>query len=1390
LIEGTETPPDESAPGGPEATPPAAPIPAHSASTYEADASAMMDAVHGQADEAAPTDAGDPEPKPKPKNNDSLLKQFFTTGIFGGIGHLAAHPFQTIGDAARGVMSAGIEGARSVATLAGAPVAGMDASKASANKIVQPFVNIRDALFGPKSSNSADSFVDGTAQFVAGMFGANEIKLGSFAVKALPTLVRGGVSAGIASGLAFDPHEAQWSEWASSSNIPVVQQLGQITTPTPQDGEIAARARRAMGGLIPGIAIDGMLATWGLLRANKVLNSTTATAAEKTVASAEAQGHAEVIKAVENDTHVPNDPAIVQPSPDGQGWQIVPHPDVLKTANAAADGALPKAVLDDNGVVHADPTMQGGSTITPPTIPSKMTVPDVFNHADISAADKKTILGPDVFEKFQKVADGNLPPAGVLSVDQFKDQQPVVSEEMARKYPDLTDEKLPQGLSHAEIMADAQRTKGAPFDNFDVSKRGWIDAEGKFIGAKDVGDALSPPTYPERYQAEAQAATINDALATRFQAAQPITDTQLNEVRGLATQIEDAGGDPDKLAKLYDSNNNFNFTYMDTPEKTLSVMKAMGEVLSPAFEKARAAGGISWDETFERTRQMAGMIPREDLQDFIRTNANVIKNSDAFVHLLDAQMRDYTDQAGKAAAVLEQRPLDAVAQQEARASVQRLFDMAAETAGTNSGLGRGLNALKARGAVEDLKFAGEDGAKSPLPASAPQAGSPGAVAQMSPEELRDFMQLFRLSDNPQVLLDTATKVLKPYGKAGTLVGGFFQVFYNTMLSNPATWGAIYSGVGAVSLYEDGIRAIAGIATRNPALVQEAADIMASRAIYTKQSIEGMAAALKAGKSVIDPQPIRHAIPTMTDVGITSLKDAAANPAKAASAIPGEFINTLGSRPIATMEEFWRVNNTLAKTRADALALVRRDAKAQNLTGSALDDYVKERVAAIVKASIDPETGASRLPQSRQFARYRSLMSPLEEGSFGKKLEEMAQDHPLVRAVMPFVRVTVNSADMAFLKNSPLGLFSKQYAETMNRGGPEAAVMQTRLAVGTMLWGAAGLMAYQGLCTGGGPANAKMRQVWLDAGNQPYSCKIAGKQISYRRLEPFSTLLSLTADVAGILRDHSDDPAIQEGGSKVVYAILAATADAFANKTYLTSLTKFMDAATSGEGSRMKAFVDQYIQAGVPGEIAAFNQDPYVRQTQGMFDAFVNKVPGWSKTLPAIYNAFGEPRLSTPGRTEKAINPYPIKDSPGEYASAESEQLDLGKVLAVPQTVEKEGQMTVNLNDRKYQARDKSDDTPYERWMGYIQDADLRGKVNKLIDSPEYERAGTGTAALVGGRRYDLLNTLVDRVQKQAKLKMLNDFPELKNDLTALHRAARVSKYSDDRGQSILDRIPR
>ncbi len=1268
------TPPVE-APDGPPAAPaavaPAPPAPQVPGTdkTYEQSASEFMTAMHEH--DAATGDGQQP-----PKKN-SFLKNLFTTGIFGLVGHAIAHPIDTLQAVEQGAATAVTETAKTVGTLAAAPLVGMEASQKSAAKLVAPIENFRDAYFGPRSDNSGDEFVRSTAQFMTGFLGANELKLGSFAIKSLPALLRGGVAGGIAQGAAFDPHEAQWSEWASTSGIPGIETLGKITLPSPQDGEIAARAKRALGGLLPGVAVDGLLGVWHSLTAAKLLHSATATAAEREAAATTLEQNGKMLQAIKDGTYVPDAPAVVRPTANGK-FEIVPNETVINHMAAQ----LPK---DATGMPVRTP-------------------------------------------------------------------EQIVAEEARR------------GTSYADLQAQDEAARAEQL------------------------------TFDTQWEAEQHAASINQAVGIRFDAAAAITDEQVNAIRGLATKIEESGGDLTKLPEIVQPpQTNFNFTYLDTPEKTNALLKALDQTLSPAFEKARAAGGISWEQSMERTRQAAGMLPREELMPFVRSMSSVIKNADVAVHFIDSQMTDLTGQASKAAAILEQRPFDAVAQGEARAAVQRLFDMSAERLGTSSGLGRGLNALNNSGELTDLAFKGEPGAiSSPDLAGgthpAPPVTTGTVLDRMSPAQLRDFMQLFRLSDNPSVLLNTAAKTLDPAtGGFSKGVGGFFQVFYNAVLSHAATWGGIFTDIAGVSAYEDGVRALAGFHSGDTELVRSAADILRGRGLYLKNSVKGMGMAFKAGRSIIDPQPIRHAIPVMADLGITSMKDALANPKAALRGLPGEIINTLGSRPIASLEEFWRTNNVFSKTYADAAALARRDAP-ETLTGKALDDYVSQRAQEITAASIDPETGASRLPASRSFARYRSLMSPLEQGSFGQKVEAAAADHPLLRGIMPFVRMTFNSTDMAFVKNSPLGLFSKQYKAAIEKGGPDAAIMQTRMAVGSTLWGLGALAAFEGGITGAGPSNPKVRAAWLAAGNRPYSLQGAGMQVSYRRFEPFATMLSTTADIAGVLRDHSQDAEINAAGAKVFYAVLAGTADAFANKTYLSSLTKFMEAATSGEGGNAKAFLDQYLAAGVPGEIAAFNSDPYVRQTKGMFDAFINQVPGWSRSLPPVYNGFGEPILSSPSRTQRLLNPFPVAKQPDEFATPESEQVDMGRALAVPPTIERYGQYNINLHDPQYRNKNGGTDTPYETWMQYIEAGNLRGRVQDMINSTPYQHAGTGNVLSPGGERFRLLQTLMNNWQTAARLTMLQEYPRLQSDLIAARLGERVTKFSDQAGGKFLQKL--
>lgn len=871
--------------------------------------------------------------------------------------------------------------------------------------------------------------------------------------------------------------------------------------------------------------------------------------------------------------------------------------------------------------------------------------------------------------------------------------------------------------------------------------------------------AKLPPSMRAPY--EAQAATINEALAYRFRAGAQVTGKKMDEVFSLAKQIEEAKGDPDKIVQLF-SEARFNFTYMDAPAKVESLLKSIGEKLSPVFDRTQGRPVVTIDESVERAMELAGMLTREDAKEYLARTSDVLKNTDAHLLLINSRVMELGEQVAKWGTILEERPLDVVAMTEARKALRTYINTAADVAGSNSGVGRGLNALKFRDRLSaaDVKFKGEQGA---VGAAGKELAPPDIVAGMTVTELKDVTRLFRMSKQPKVLFNTLASEIKPknMGKVRQFGRGMLEYFYNSVLSSPATHAAIFLGNGTVSLMEDGVRVLAGAVRRDPEMVREATDILMGRMIYLKQSVQGMGMALKAGRSIIDPKPVYKAIP----------------------GVGGEIVRTMGTRPIAAMDEFWRVNNNLAFVRSQSLKLARREATAKGLTGKKMDEFLAARVDADIRTSIDPETGASRLSEARRFAALPTFSSPLEPGSFGSSLEKLVQDHPFLVPIMPFVRTSINVMDYGFVKSSPLGLFSKNMREAIQKGGPEGAILATRMGVGTTLWATAGLLAFTGDITGRGPTDPRLRQMWL-ANHQPYSLKIGGKWVSYRRVEPFATMLGVAADLAHILRDNADDLAVQEEGSKVFYAIVASTVSGMTNKTYMSGLVNFMDAVGSGDGGKVKGFIDRTVGAAIPNVLAGTDTDPYMRQTRGMFDALVNRT-WWSGSLPAKYNVFGEPLLSEPGRIQRNLNPFPVKDG---GPSTEDEFLALDRAFLPPPTYQKFGNLVVNLHDRKYQNRNGGKLTPYERLMEIVDSKNLRGQIDKVVSSPAYQRSGDGTEVFAGGRKYTEIRDRIDRVYAKAQRQMLSEYPELKKELKGLNRARRASARSDTKAEGLLGLI--
>ena len=150
----------------------------------------------------------------------------------------------------------------------------------------------------------------------------------------------------------------------------------------------------------------------------------------------------------------------------------------------------------------------------------------------------------------------------------------------------------------------------------------------------------------------------------------------------------------------------------------------------------------------------------------------------------------------------------------------------------------------------------------------------------------------------------------------------------------------------------------------------------------------------------------------------------------------------------------------------------------------------------------------------------ALNRPLE-GVF--QAAEGIQRIPMMRAFFPFVRTGINAIDLTF-DHTPLAIFKSKYDDIMNGNNlekygirpqdlPQAqALMEGRIFMGTSIMSMAAIAALAGNLTGDYPYDKESRKNWQMAGIEPYSFKFGNVYISYKNLEPFNTLFSMTANV--------------------------------------------------------------------------------------------------------------------------------------------------------------------------------------------------------------------------------------------------------------------------------------
>jgi hypothetical protein len=237
------------------------------------------------------------------------------------------------------------------------------------------------------------------------------------------------------------------------------------------------------------------------------------------------------------------------------------------------------------------------------------------------------------------------------------------------------------------------------------------------------------------------------------------------------------------------------------------------------------------------------------------------------------------------------------------------------------------------------------------------------------------------------------------------------------------------------------------------------------------------------------------------------------------------------------------------------------------------------------------------------------------------------------------------------------MWSGDYRKATTLGGEAADLARARVALGTTTMIAVGFAAKAGYITGGGPSNPKLRANLTRQGWKPYSIKIGDTYYSFKRIEPFSTVIGLAADLVEIGYNETNHQDVQTAAA----ALGMAFSKNITSKTWMTGMANLLEAIENPDRYGPKV-IEGFIRSMVPRGIAQIEKviDPEKKYVRTLLDAIQQDVPGWSDILPADLNIWGEPIVYQAGGVLSGmINPvYSSEWKPNDLDS-ELDRLKIG-----------------------------------------------------------------------------------------------------------------------------------
>lgn len=453
----------------------------------------------------------------------------------------------------------------------------------------------------------------------------------------------------------------------------------------------------------------------------------------------------------------------------------------------------------------------------------------------------------------------------------------------------------------------------------------------------------------------------------------------------------------------------------------------------------------------------------------------------------------------------------------------------------------------------------------------------------------------------------------------------------------------------------------------------------------------------------------------------------------------------------------------------------------------VDMYVKELVQNVPKhrtfGNLEPDVAAlyEQLDEaSKAYARKYTFTEPLSPGTIGKDFQNFVTKHPTARLAVPFVRTPTNLLYFAAERSPLLWKHSKAYKDafaTMGQGfkdTPEYAVMRGRMMIGSALYMTAGLAAYNGILTGAGPGNSEERAALFATGWMPNSIRFTNddgshEYVSYNRTDPFGLFLGMAATLAEGIGQMGDQDIID-----VTVAMSIALSETLQSKAYFSGIVTLVSALDNPDRS-MKTALKKYVGSLVPNFIGSTNRtgvfptdmgpmglpkDDLMREAEGFLDTIMAKLPGYSATLPARRNVFGEPITYAMGLGPDTFSPFQTRSSPNDPVNRE-----IARLVPFGLGISMNGYKQIKGMELTPQQRDR-----------YIQlstgdpsrnGSDLRDGLRRLFESRRYQNADDSP----DGKQQMIKDFIRDRRERGARA-LLREDTELHQAIRAEQRKAR------------------